>query len=217
MGFLVRYRHSGDAVFHEGIDMADFEDKPITDAELKKLTFSVNYLMRDRVRKEKEFEDAKERQLERTQFIREKLLCVAEAEEEAGETSDQREAGMIMLRASAKLWESMSSCVWDYVEWYPMLTKHELDDDVAGELSEEELDLCNQTGQGQYYRLTEFGRLFLDDDRLTFDDVKRLCVQRVNDEPFDPYRILCKDADVALEAAQKERDNALHHLHWVND
>ena len=192
--------------------MADFEEKTMTDDELKKLSNEMELLMRYRVRQEQEFEAEKEYQLERAKLLREKLLWVAEAEKEAGETSDQREACMIMLRAAGKLWERMGTAVWDHVEWYPMLTRHKLDEDVVGELSEEELALCYRTSQGEYYRLTEFGRLFLDDDRLIVEDFKRLCGQRVNDEPVNHYAILCKDADAAVAAAQKERG---HHC-WCN-
>ncbi len=192
--------------------MPDFEEKPMDAGELKKLWNGATALMFNRKRKKEEFEDAKRRQLEIAQLLREKLLWVAEAEKEAGETSDQREACMVMLRASAKLWERIGTGVWDYVEWYPMLTRHNLDSDVVGELSEEELALFYQTGQGEYYRLTEFGRLFLDDDRMTFEDVKRLCVQRVNDEPVNHYAVLCEDADAAVVAAQEERD----HHYWCN-
>ena len=187
--------------------MSDFEEKPMTADELKELRYGVEFLMNSRVRQYEDFETKKKQQLSQTQFIREHLICVvAEAEKEAGETSDQREASMIMLRASAKIWETVGTGVWDYVQWYAMLTKHNLDRDVAGELSEEErapLKLNN----GEYYRLTDFGRLFLDDDRITLEDFKRLCAQRVDDKPFNYAAILCQDSDTALAYVQRDRDH----------
>lgn len=187
--------------------MSDFEEKPMTADELKELWFGVEILMHNRVRHDEHFANKKRQQLEETQFIREHLICVvAEAEKEAGETSDQREASMIMLRASAKIWEMVGTGVWDYVQWYAMLTKHNLDRDVVGELSEEErapLKLNN----GEYYRLTDFGRLFLDDDRITLKDFTRLCAQRVDDKPFNYAAILCQDSDTALAYVQRDRDH----------
>ena len=132
------------------------------------------------------------------------LTIVANAEEEAAKEVDPKKAERILINGAVSFYKQFGSQHLDYVCHYPFLAKIMVSEPLEKEYYGDDDKLGYWESGLAYYRLTDFGRWFMNNPEVTLEDCKELCYQYQRGEAVCFEKFFLREAERALIEAQKE-------------